>query len=55
MMPTKRMMWRWHHPGIECMLFWAAVCLRAGFFSWRLYMSETSNWLGHGTCKYLRT
>ncbi len=23
--------WRWQHPGIEYMLFWAAVCLCAAF------------------------
>jgi putative oxidoreductase len=23
--------WRWQHPGIEYMLFWAAVCLCVGF------------------------
>jgi len=32
-----RMMWRWQHPGIEYMLFWASVCLCAAFLSWRLY------------------
>jgi putative oxidoreductase len=25
------LMWRWQHPGIEYMLFWALVCLCAGF------------------------
>jgi putative oxidoreductase len=25
------MMWRWQHPGIEYMLFWAIVCLCVGF------------------------
>lgn len=23
--------WRWQHPGVEYMLFWAAACLIAGF------------------------
>jgi len=23
--------WRWQHPGIEYMLFWAIICLCAGF------------------------
>jgi putative oxidoreductase len=23
--------WRWQHPGIEYMLFWAIICLYAGF------------------------
>jgi putative oxidoreductase len=23
--------WRWQHPGIEYMLFWAVICLCAGF------------------------
>jgi putative oxidoreductase len=23
--------WRWQHPGIEYMLFWAIICLSAGF------------------------
>jgi putative oxidoreductase len=23
--------WRWQHPGIEYMLFWAVICLAAGF------------------------
>lgn len=23
--------WRWQHPGVEYMLFWAAVCLCVGF------------------------
>ncbi len=27
--------WRWQHPGIEYMLFWAAVCLIAGFMPFR--------------------
>jgi putative oxidoreductase len=26
-------MWRWQHPGIEYMLFWAIVCLLVGFLS----------------------
>jgi len=26
-----KLMWRWQHPGIEYMLFWAAVCLCVGF------------------------
>jgi putative oxidoreductase len=25
------LMWRWQHPGIEYMLFWATICLCAGF------------------------
>jgi putative oxidoreductase len=25
------LMWRWQHPGIEYMLFWAIVCLCVGF------------------------
>jgi uncharacterized membrane protein YphA (DoxX/SURF4 family) len=25
--------WRWQHPGVEYMLFWAVVCLAAGFLS----------------------
>ena len=25
------LMWRWQHPGIEYMLFWAVVCLLVGF------------------------
>jgi putative oxidoreductase len=25
------LMWRWQHPGIEYMLFWAIVCLAVGF------------------------
>jgi putative oxidoreductase len=25
------LMWRWQHPGIEYMLFWAVICLCAGF------------------------
>jgi uncharacterized membrane protein YphA (DoxX/SURF4 family) len=25
--------WRWQHPGIEYMLFWAAICLAAGFLT----------------------
>jgi putative oxidoreductase len=25
------LMWRWQHPGIEYMLFWALVCLCVGF------------------------
>jgi putative oxidoreductase len=25
------LMWRWQHPGIEYMLFWAIICLCAGF------------------------
>ena len=25
------LMWRWQHPGIEYMLFWAVVCLCVGF------------------------
>jgi putative oxidoreductase len=25
------LMWRWQHPGIEYMLFWAIVCLLVGF------------------------
>ena len=25
--------WRWQHPGIEYMLFWAAICLAAGFLN----------------------
>jgi putative oxidoreductase len=25
--------WRWQHPGIEYMLFWAVICLAAGFLS----------------------
>ena len=25
------LMWRWQHPGIEYMLFWAFVCLCVGF------------------------
>jgi putative oxidoreductase len=24
-------MWRWQHPGVEYMVFWAVVCLCAGF------------------------
>jgi hypothetical protein len=24
-------MWRWQHPGIEYMLFWAIICLCVGF------------------------
>jgi putative oxidoreductase len=24
-------MWRWQHPGVEYMLFWAIVCLCVGF------------------------
>jgi len=27
------LMWRWQHPGIEYMLFWAIVCLFVGFLS----------------------
>ena len=27
------LMWRWQHPGIEYMLFWAIVCLLVGFLS----------------------
>lgn len=27
------LMWRWQHPGIEYMLFWAIICLCAGFLS----------------------
>jgi putative oxidoreductase len=23
--------WRWQHPGVEYMLFWAVICLCAGF------------------------
>jgi putative oxidoreductase len=26
-----QLMWRWQHPGIEYMLFWASVCLCVGF------------------------
>jgi putative oxidoreductase len=25
--------WRWQHPGIEYMLFWAAVCLSVGWLA----------------------
>ena len=25
------LMWRWQHPGIEYMVFWAVVCLLVGF------------------------
>ena len=25
------LMWRWQHPGIEYMLFWAIICLCVGF------------------------
>ncbi len=25
--------WRWQHPGIEYMLFWAATCLAVGFLA----------------------
>jgi len=25
------LMWRWQHPGIEYVLFWAIICLCAGF------------------------
>jgi putative oxidoreductase len=25
--------WRWQHPGIEYMLFWAVICLAAGLLS----------------------
>jgi putative oxidoreductase len=25
------LMWRWQHPGIEYMVFWAIVCLLVGF------------------------
>ena len=25
--------WRWQHPGIEYMLFWAIICLFVGFLS----------------------
>ncbi|HEY1745462.1 MAG TPA: DoxX family protein [Xanthobacteraceae bacterium] len=25
------LMWRWQHPGVEYMLFWAIVCLFVGF------------------------
>lgn len=25
------LMWRWQHPGIEYMIFWAIVCLCVGF------------------------
>jgi putative oxidoreductase len=25
------LMWRWQHPGVEYMLFWAIVCLLVGF------------------------
>src|SRR5208282_2486895 len=28
-----KLMWRWQHPGIEYMLFWAAVCLCVGFLA----------------------
>jgi len=28
---THTLMWRWQHPGIEYMLFWAIVCLCVGF------------------------
>ena len=27
------LMWRWQHPGVEYMLFWAVVCLCVGFLS----------------------
>ena len=27
------LMWRWQHPGIEYMLFWAIICLCVGFLS----------------------
>ena len=26
-----RLMWRWQHPGIEYMVFWAIICLCVGF------------------------
>jgi uncharacterized membrane protein YphA (DoxX/SURF4 family) len=25
--------WRWQHPGIEYMLFWAVICLAVGFLN----------------------
>jgi putative oxidoreductase len=25
------LMWRWQHPGVEYMLFWAIICLCVGF------------------------
>lgn len=28
---THTLMWRWQHPGIEYMLFWAVICLCVGF------------------------
>jgi putative oxidoreductase len=27
------LMWRWQHPGIEYMVFWAIICLCVGFLS----------------------
>ena len=27
------LMWRWQHPGIEYMVFWAIVCLCVGFLA----------------------
>jgi putative oxidoreductase len=30
---ANKLMWRWQHPGIEYMLFWAIICLCAGFLS----------------------
>jgi uncharacterized membrane protein YphA (DoxX/SURF4 family) len=28
---ANKLMWRWQHPGVEYMIFWAFVCLCAGF------------------------
>ena len=28
---ANKLMWRWQHPGIEYMLFWAIACLCVGF------------------------
>jgi putative oxidoreductase len=28
---ANKLMWRWQHPGIEYMLFWALACLCVGF------------------------
>jgi putative oxidoreductase len=30
---THSLMWRWQHPGIEYLVFWAVVCLCVGFLA----------------------
>lgn len=30
---ANKLMWRWQHPGVEYMIFWALICLCAGFLA----------------------